>query len=128
MSDIKKVLKDSTWISNPIAYQVLGICSALAVTVQLKNAIGYWGLTEYGGEEHTLMVVHALFPDHGAVIVCDATTSVIDQVRGEFEAFLKSMRTPIVAPLNTPNLNWENRCAHLAMKNAAANDRPTLGK
>jgi Na+-transporting NADH:ubiquinone oxidoreductase subunit D len=39
MSDIKTVLKDSTWISNPIAYQVLGICSALAVTVQLKNAI-----------------------------------------------------------------------------------------
>jgi len=64
--------------------------------LQLKNAIGYWGLTEYGGEEHTLMVVHALFPGHGAVIVCDATTSVIDQVRREFEAFLKSMRTPIV--------------------------------
>lgn len=39
MSSIKKVLKDSTWNSNPIAYQILGICSALAVTVQLNNAI-----------------------------------------------------------------------------------------
>lgn len=39
MSSIKKLLKDSTWHSNPIAYQVLGICSALAVTVQLQNAI-----------------------------------------------------------------------------------------
>lgn len=39
MSSIKKVLKDTTWQSNPIAYQVLGICSALAVTVQLQNAI-----------------------------------------------------------------------------------------
>lgn len=39
MSSVKKLLKDSTWSSNPIAYQVLGICSALAVTVQLQNAI-----------------------------------------------------------------------------------------
>jgi Na+-transporting NADH:ubiquinone oxidoreductase subunit D len=39
MSTIKKTLKDTTWRSNPIAYQVLGICSALAVTVQLENSI-----------------------------------------------------------------------------------------
>lgn len=39
MSTIKKTLRDTTWSSNPIAYQVLGICSALAVTVQLNNAI-----------------------------------------------------------------------------------------
>ncbi|MFZ9888037.1 MAG: NADH:ubiquinone reductase (Na(+)-transporting) subunit D [Myxococcota bacterium] len=39
MSDIKKILKDTTWQSNPIAYQILGICSALAVTVQLNNAL-----------------------------------------------------------------------------------------
>lgn len=39
MSSIKKTLKSSVWTSNPVAYQVLGICSALAVTVQLKNAI-----------------------------------------------------------------------------------------
>lgn len=39
MSSIKKVLKDTTWQSNPIAYQILGICSALAVTVQLNNAL-----------------------------------------------------------------------------------------
>jgi phage shock protein PspC (stress-responsive transcriptional regulator) len=39
MSTIKKTLRDTTWRSNPIAYQVLGICSALAVTVQLENSI-----------------------------------------------------------------------------------------
>jgi Na+-transporting NADH:ubiquinone oxidoreductase subunit D len=36
---LKKQLKDTTWFSNPVAYQVLGICSALAVTVQLENSI-----------------------------------------------------------------------------------------
>jgi len=36
---IKKTLKDTTWHSNPIAFQVLGICSSLAVTVQLNNAL-----------------------------------------------------------------------------------------
>jgi Na+-transporting NADH:ubiquinone oxidoreductase subunit D len=33
--DIAKAL----WVANPISKQILGICSALAVTVQLKNAI-----------------------------------------------------------------------------------------
>jgi len=36
---IKRTLKQTAWISNPIAYQVLGVCSALAVTVKLENAI-----------------------------------------------------------------------------------------
>jgi Na+-transporting NADH:ubiquinone oxidoreductase subunit D len=39
MSSIKKNLRNLTWTSNPIAYQVLGICSALAVTVKLENAL-----------------------------------------------------------------------------------------
>jgi Na+-transporting NADH:ubiquinone oxidoreductase subunit D len=36
---IKKIMKTSIWSSNPIAFQVLGVCSALAVTVQLENSI-----------------------------------------------------------------------------------------
>jgi Na+-transporting NADH:ubiquinone oxidoreductase subunit D len=39
MSTPKKILKDATWTSNPVNFQVLGICSALAVTVQMENAI-----------------------------------------------------------------------------------------
>jgi Na+-transporting NADH:ubiquinone oxidoreductase subunit D len=35
----RKIIKDALWDNNPISYQVLGICSALAVTVQLKTAI-----------------------------------------------------------------------------------------
>ena len=35
----KKIVKDGVWDSNPITLQILGICSALAVTTQLKTAI-----------------------------------------------------------------------------------------
>ena len=39
MSAIGKTLKSATWSSNPIAFQVLGVCSALAVTVQLATGL-----------------------------------------------------------------------------------------
>ncbi|SMD12647.1 Na+-transporting NADH:ubiquinone oxidoreductase subunit D [Desulfocicer vacuolatum DSM 3385] len=43
MSEMKLTLKETffrgIWKENPVAYQVLGICSALAVTVQMKTAI-----------------------------------------------------------------------------------------
>jgi Na+-transporting NADH:ubiquinone oxidoreductase subunit D len=35
----RKIVKDAMWDNNPITLQVLGICSALAVTVQLKTAL-----------------------------------------------------------------------------------------
>lgn len=35
----RKIVKDALWDNNPITFQVLGICSALAVTVQLKTAL-----------------------------------------------------------------------------------------
>ncbi len=35
----KQTLKDGVWISNPIAIQILGICSALAVTNRFENAL-----------------------------------------------------------------------------------------
>ncbi|HSA30336.1 MAG TPA: NADH:ubiquinone reductase (Na(+)-transporting) subunit D [Candidatus Omnitrophota bacterium] len=35
----KKIVKDALWDNNPITYQILGICSALAVTVQMKTAL-----------------------------------------------------------------------------------------
>ena len=38
MSDTAKAFKDPFLINNPIAVQVLGICSALAVTTQVKPA------------------------------------------------------------------------------------------
>jgi len=35
----KRIVKDALWDSNPITLQVLGICSTLAVTIQLKTAL-----------------------------------------------------------------------------------------
>ncbi len=35
----KQIIKDGVWDSNPITLQILGICSALAVTTQLKTAL-----------------------------------------------------------------------------------------
>jgi Na+-transporting NADH:ubiquinone oxidoreductase subunit D len=36
---IKKIIYESIWVSNPIAFQVLGVCSALAVTVKLEDSL-----------------------------------------------------------------------------------------
>jgi Na+-transporting NADH:ubiquinone oxidoreductase subunit D len=38
-SNTYKAVSDALWQSNPISKQILGICSALAVTVQLKTAL-----------------------------------------------------------------------------------------
>ncbi len=35
----KKIFKDPLWDNNPITFQVLGVCSALAVTVQMNTAM-----------------------------------------------------------------------------------------
>ncbi len=35
----RKIVKGAVWDNNPIRFQVLGICSALAVTVQLKSTL-----------------------------------------------------------------------------------------
>jgi Na+-transporting NADH:ubiquinone oxidoreductase subunit D len=35
----KKLISDPLNLNNPVTIQVLGICSALAVTVQMDNAI-----------------------------------------------------------------------------------------
>ncbi|MCK5179004.1 MAG: NADH:ubiquinone reductase (Na(+)-transporting) subunit D, partial [Candidatus Omnitrophica bacterium] len=35
----RKIVKDGLWDNNPITFQILGICSALAVTVQLKTTL-----------------------------------------------------------------------------------------
>ena len=35
----RRIVRDGLWDNNPITFQILGICSALAVTVQLKTAL-----------------------------------------------------------------------------------------
>ena len=38
-SEYYDILTKGLWTQNPVAYQVLGICSALAVTVKMSTAI-----------------------------------------------------------------------------------------
>lgn len=35
----QKIIKDGLWDANPVTLQILGICSALAVTTQVKTAV-----------------------------------------------------------------------------------------
>jgi Na+-transporting NADH:ubiquinone oxidoreductase subunit D len=35
----RKILKDPLWDNNPITFQILGVCSALAVTIQMQTAV-----------------------------------------------------------------------------------------
>lgn len=35
----RKIIKEGLWDKNPVTFQILGICSSLAVTVQLKTAL-----------------------------------------------------------------------------------------
>ncbi len=39
LSRYKEILTKGIWAENPVAYQVLGICSALAVTVKMSTAM-----------------------------------------------------------------------------------------
>jgi Na+-transporting NADH:ubiquinone oxidoreductase subunit D len=39
LSHYKEILTRGIWTENPVAYQVLGICSALAVTVKMSTAV-----------------------------------------------------------------------------------------
>lgn len=75
-----------------VPFKVDAVFSHESGPLQLKNAIGYRGRKSYGNTEHSLIVVHGLFRDRGFVISCDATTAVLPQVQGEFEALLHSMK------------------------------------
>lgn len=39
MSEYKKIFKNNLWIENPVFVQILGICSTLAVTNNLRNTL-----------------------------------------------------------------------------------------
>lgn len=94
MSNVQKILKDTTWSSNPVAYQVLGICSALAVTVQLQNSIvmGIAVIAVTAGSNVTVSLLRNLIPHRIRIIVELAVVAslviVVDQV---LQAFLFEM-------------------------------------
>ncbi len=86
MSSVAKQIKDSSWQSNPIAYQVLGICSALAVTVQVENAIVMTlaVLAVLCGSNVTISLIRNLIPRKIRIIVMLSVVStlviIVDQI------------------------------------------------
>ncbi len=83
---IKEILKDSIWISNPIAFQVLGVCSALAVTIHLENGIvmGIALTLVLSGSNVLLSLIINLVPHRVRIIVELAVISafvfIVDQL------------------------------------------------
>jgi Na+-transporting NADH:ubiquinone oxidoreductase subunit D len=90
MSTIKKNLKNLTWTSNPVAYQVLGICSALAVTVKLENSLvmGAALLVVVTCSNVVISLLRNLIPHRIRIIVeltvISALVIIVDQVLQAF--------------------------------------------
>ncbi len=90
MGSISKQIKEASWQSNPIAYQVLGICSALAVTVDIKNALIMSGavLVVLSGSNMTISLLRNLIPHRIRIIVQLAIVStlviLVDQILSAF--------------------------------------------
>ena len=81
---IKKVMKQNIWNNNPIAFQVLGVCSALAVTVQLESGL-VMGLAltfVVAGSNVIISLIRNLIPHRIRIIVelavISAFVSILD--------------------------------------------------
>ena len=86
MSKNKVLLTDPLDDSNPITVQVLGICSALAITVQLKAAIvmGLSVIAVMAASNVTISILRDLIPNRIRIIVqlvvVASRVVVVDQV------------------------------------------------
>lgn len=86
MSSFSKMMKSTMWTSNPIAFQVLGICSALAVTVQLENGLvmGIALTVVVSGSNVVISLMRNLIPHRIRIIVELAVIStlviIVDQL------------------------------------------------
>ena len=69
--DELKVIKDPLWDNNPIAFQILGICSALAVTTRIDKAIVMGiGVTFVASLANVIIsTIRALIPNKIRIIV-----------------------------------------------------------
>jgi Na+-transporting NADH:ubiquinone oxidoreductase subunit D len=82
----KKILKDSVWISNPIAFQVLGVCSALAVTVKLEDSLvmGFSLTLVVAMSNFLLSSIRSLIPTRIRIIVelavISSLVNIIDEL------------------------------------------------
>jgi len=84
--EMMKIMKNNIWYSNPIAFQVLGVCSALAVTVQLENSLvmGISLTLVVAGSNFTLSLIRNYIPHNIRIIVelavISSLVNVIDEL------------------------------------------------
>ena len=85
----KKIIRDGLWDTNPISYQILGICSALAVTTQLKTAlIMSVGLTVVTAMSNVLIsMIRNYIPSQIRIIV---QLTIVSAVVISIDQFLKA--------------------------------------
>lgn len=71
MANPKKIIKDGLWLDNPIFKQVIGICSALAVTNLMANSLvmglGLMFVTAFS--ELTVSLIRTITPRHIRMMV-----------------------------------------------------------
>jgi Na+-transporting NADH:ubiquinone oxidoreductase subunit D len=94
MSTITKSLKNNVWNSNPVAYQILGICSSLAVTVQLNNAIvmGLAVTAVTAGSNVVVSLLRNFIPHRIRIIVELSVVSVLVIIVDQFlQAYMYDM-------------------------------------
>ncbi|MGO2353881.1 MAG: NADH:ubiquinone reductase (Na(+)-transporting) subunit D [Marinomonas foliarum] len=122
MSDVKKVLFGPILANNPIALQILGICSALAVTsslsVSLVMAIALTLVTAFSG--FFIAIIRNHIPNSIRIIVqmiiIASLVIVVDQVLKAF-AYEISKQLSVFVGLIITNCIVMGRAEAFAMKN-----------
>lgn len=122
MNNIKGILKNTIWISNPIAYQILGICSSLAVTVQLENGLvmGIALTVVTGGSNFVLSLMRNYIPHRIRIIVelivISVLVIIVDQLLQAF-MFEVSKRLSVFVGLIITNCIVMGRAEAFALSN-----------
>lgn len=122
MNNIKNILKNTIWISNPVAYQILGICSSLAVTVQLENGLvmGIALTVVTGGSNFVLSLMREYIPHRIRIIVelivISVLVIIVDQLLQAF-MFEVSKRLSVFVGLIITNCIVMGRAEAFALSN-----------
>ncbi|MGB1091861.1 MAG: NADH:ubiquinone reductase (Na(+)-transporting) subunit D [Oceanobacter sp.] len=122
MSDVKKVLTDPIFGQNPIALQILGICSALAVTtslnVTLVMCVALTSVTAFSNVGIALIRNH--IPNNIRIIVqmtiIASLVIVVDQILKAY-AYEVSKQLSVFVGLIITNCIVMGRAEAFAMKN-----------
>lgn len=121
-AETKKVLLDPLFNNNPIALQVLGICSALAVTTQLQTTLVMCLAVTFvvAASNFSVALIRSSIPNNIRIIVqmtiIASLVILVDQVIQAF-AFTISQKLSVFVGLIITNCIVMGRAEGFAMKN-----------